>query len=353
MINKINSDPTIAALMRADAASNGQTVSAGVTASSRISAILVSYNTAELTVRSIEALWRELDPDEDEVIMVDNASADSTIAEVRNRWPEGSDPESDASGAPHQQDAKVRILENPINAGFGAANNLGMASAKGRFFLLINTDAFVEPGSIRSMIRKLESNADWGVVGPKLLNRDGSLQRSCFRFPEPRQAWREALGLHYLFADVERWPHDSDRSVDFVSGACFLLRREIYEQLGGFDERFFMYSEECDWQRRMKDSGWVIGFTPDAEVTHFGGGSNKGGGIHPEFFRSIDKYQLKHGGRLGLITFRMGMITGLLIRMPYRLARVCLGDWAGFSRSIRLLARQSFAWGCMTGQGKA
>ncbi len=298
------------------------------------SAILVSYNTVELTCRAIEALQDQLDIERDEIIVVDNASSDGTIDTIHEKFPD------------------VVAITNPTNAGFGAANNLGMAVARGEYFLLINTDAFVQTGAVHTLVDKLKANPSLGVIGPKLLNRDGSLQRSCFRFPEPKQAWREAFGLHYFFKDIERWRYDRDREVDFVSGACLMIRRSVFEQVGGFDERFFMYCEESDWQRRIRAAGWQVGFTPDCAVVHFGGGSNKAGGIHPEFFRSIDKYQLKHGGWLGLLLFRLGMITGLLIRLPYRVARLLAGDVHGFMRSLRLLARQTLNWRVTEGVGR-
>jgi hypothetical protein len=308
----------------------------------RISAILVSYNTCELTTQCVETLWEQLDPARDEIIVVDNASSDATLSDLRQKWP------VQCNGQDHpnatSKEKAVRIIENPINAGFGAANNLGMAQARGQYFLLINTDAFVESNAILAMLSKLKSEKSWGVVGPKLLNRDRSLQRSCFRFPEPSQAWREAFALHYILPDIERWSHNRDRVVDFVSGACFLIRRSVYEAVGGFDERYFMYCEESDWQKRITAAGWHIGFTPSAEVVHYGGGSNKTGKVHPDFFLSLDKYQLKHHGWMGLILFRLGMITGITIRLPYRIAKLIAGDRKSLFISLRLLYRQAFCW---------
>jgi hypothetical protein len=312
----------------------------------RVSAVLVSFNTRELTRRCVGMLWDQLDPVRDEVIVVDNASTDGTVAQLQRDWPTACDQRD--FEASHRV---VRIIENPINAGFGAANNLGMAEARGDYFLLINTDAFVEAGAIRAMLDKLEAEPKWGVVGPKLLNRDGSLQRSCFRFPKPSQAWREAFALHYVFSDLERWTYNEDREVPFVSGACFMMRRSVYETVGGFDERYFMYCEESDWQRRMADSGWRIGFTPDAQVVHYGGASNTSGKIHPHFFLSLDKYLLKHHGWLGLVLFRLGMMTGIVLRLPYRLARLVAGDREGLLRSLRLLRRQALSWPVRKAQG--
>lgn len=291
-----------------------------------ISAVLVSYNTAELTCRSIAKLKTQLDLTRDEIIIVDNASKDDTIDRLSAEHPE------------------AIVIANPSNDGFGAANNLGMQAAKGELFLLINTDAFVEPGAIDTLAGMLMENDSVGVVGPRLHNEDGSLQPSCFAFPTPGQAWREAFALHYFLPGVERWDHNETRDVDFVSGACFMLRRSVYEKTQGFDERFFMYSEETDWQKRIRAAGWVVRFTPDATVVHLGGASHSGGGIHPEFFVSIDKYQLKHGGWPGLLAFRAGMVTGLLLRLPIHLVIAMFGDLASLQRSLRLLRRQALTW---------
>ena len=293
---------------------------------SSVSAILVSYNTADLTCRAIDSLKAELDLTRDEIIVVDNASSDNTSARLEAEHPD------------------VRFILNPTNSGFGAANNIGMKAARNDLFLLINTDAFIEPGAVVTLCGKLDSEPRIGVVGPKLLNQDRTLQRSCFAFPSATQAWREALAMHYLFPGIERWAHDSERDVDFVSGACMIVRREVFESVGGFDERFFMYSEESDWQRRITDAGWSVRFTPEAEVVHLGGGSHKGGGIHPEFFISVDKYQLKHSGWLGLVIFRAAMVTGLLIRLPYRLLQALRGDLSALKRSMQLLQRQTLTW---------
>jgi len=298
-----------------------------------VSAIFVSYNTASLTCRAIQTLKAQLDLTRDEVIVVDNASSDDTAERVAAEHPD------------------VRWIANPVNNGFGAANNIGMRAAHNPLLLLVNTDAFVQPGAVDAMCRHLESDDAYGVVGPRLLNEDRSLQRSCFAFPTPAQAWREALALHYLLPGIERWGHDEARAVGFVSGACMLVRRAVFEQTGGFDERFFMYSEESDWQRRIRDAGWAVRFTPEAQVVHLGGASHKGGEIHPHFFLSIDKYQLKHGGWPGLILFRAGMVVGLVLRMPFRLLQALTGDLASLRRSLKLLRRQALNWRRITTNG--
>lgn len=266
-----------------------------------VSAVLVSYNTSAMTLEAIDALLSDASGVPAEVIVVDNASVDGSVAAIRERFPQ------------------VVVIENPVNAGFGAANNLGMKAAllASESFLLINTDAFVQLGALNAMYSNLIREPETALVGPKLLNDDGTLQRSCFGFPTPIRAWVENLGLDFL-TWVGRFKHDDAAQVDFVSGACFLVRREVFEQTDGFDEEFFMYSEETDWQRRMCDAGWKIRFNPAAQVTHLGGGSQVSGAINPEFFRSLDRYVNKHHGRFGLCVFQAAMVMGVLLRLPLR-----------------------------------
>lgn len=281
-------------------------------ANPNLSVIVVSYNTREMTLdclRALDADVRSLRLSA-EVFVVDNASRDGSPAAIRAAFP------------------GVRVIENSTNAGFGAANNLAMNVARGRHLLLLNSDAFVRPGAVANLVAYLDGHADVGVVGPRLLNADGSLQVSCFPFPSPARAWLENLWLPKLFprheqiADYRRWPHDVERRVDWVVGACMLVRREVYQQVGGFDERFFMYAEETDWQQRIRSAGWGIAFTPASEVTHLGGasGSAESAKISRSFFVSLDRYELKHHGLGGLVLLRMAMLAGALLRLPGWLA---------------------------------
>jgi GT2 family glycosyltransferase len=148
------------------------------------------------------------------------------------------------------------------------------------------------------------------------------MQQSCYRFPSPGLCWREnfwfseIFGDHPVLGDYRAWPHDRERNVEWIVGACMLLRREILERVGGFDERFFMYSEETDWQRRIRDAGWEITFVPTVHVTHFGGasGTKEKAQVSRFFFESLDRYELKHHGVTGLISMRLAMTLGCLLR---------------------------------------
>lgn len=241
-----------------------------------------------------------------EVAVVDNASSDGSVAAIADQFP------------------TVRVTANDRNLGFGAANNQAMQTARGKYLLLLNSDAFVEPGAVAAMASYLDGHPNVALVGPRLVNRDGSLQVSCFPFPSPLRCWVEnlwiskALPNQPLVGDYRGWPHDRERDVAWVIGACLLVRREAYEQVGGFDERFFMYSEEADWQRRMRDAGWKIAFTPAARVMHLGGvsGAAEKPKINRHFFNSLDYYEFKHHGLTGLVLLRAAMTVGSALRIP-------------------------------------
>jgi hypothetical protein len=270
-----------------------------------LSVIIVSYNTRDLTLRCLTDLYADLKGMAAEVFVVDNGSSDDSVAMISQTFP------------------AVVLIESATNRGFGPANNLAMARAVGEFILLLNSDAFVRPGAVAALIDYLRTHPSTVVVGPRLLNADGSLQRSCYRFPGPFRAICEHLLLtaafprNSLVGDYRRWEHDADRVVDFVIGACVLLRREAVEQVGMFDEAFFMYAEETDLCRRLKDRGWTVAFTPSAQVVHLNGGSGKAQSdrVFNEFGRGGERYIRKHHGVVGLAVFRVAMIFGSLVRI--------------------------------------
>jgi N-acetylglucosaminyl-diphospho-decaprenol L-rhamnosyltransferase len=274
----------------------------------KVSAVLVSYNTKELTLQAISHLLTDLESlDTFEVILVDNDSKDGTVVAVQSAYP------------------AVRIIENHDNVGFGKANNQAFEACIGEYVLLVNTDAFVHSGCIQGLTKFLDLQPDVAVVAPRVLNQDGSLQVSVHPFPTPLRCWIENLWLNPLVKNVfalrdwRSWAHDETQEVPWVIGACMLVRKSIIDSVGGFDERFFMYSEETDWQYRIRKAGWKIWFVHDSEVTHLGGAS---GGTEmlssrtrTAFFESLDYYVLKNHSWLGLFCFQTGMFVGSLLRV--------------------------------------
>ncbi|HZK82787.1 MAG TPA: glycosyltransferase family 2 protein [Humisphaera sp.] len=288
----------------ANAVRGASTDSAASLVRPTVSVIIVNYNTREMTLKCLRTIEGALSGIPAEIWLVDNASTDGSLEAISSQMP------------------CVRIIANRRNVGFGAANNQAMKQATGDFVLLLNTDAFVRHGAVRTLVDLMQANPGIGVAGPRLLNADESLQLSCFRFPSPSHAWMENLCLTRLFSaggrlgDYRRWPHDRPREVDWVVGACMMVRREAYASVGGFDERFFMYAEETDWQCRIRVAGWRVHFTPDAQVIHLGGGSVAGADspANEHFFQSLDRYELKHHGVIGWISLRLAMVVGSTMR---------------------------------------
>lgn len=274
--------------------------------SASLSVIIVSYNTCDITLECLHTLLARLEPAtaaHTEVWVVDNASSDGSVEAIRNEFP------------------AVHVIANPDNRGFGTANNQAMRQAKGDFFLLLNSDAFVDEGAVETLIVQLQQTPGAAITAPRLLNSDGTLQPSCWKFPSPLRVWLENLGVCTLFphtsplGDYSKWAHNTPREVEFVSGACFLVRRNVFEDSGGFDESFHLYAEETDWQKRLQQSGWKILFEPSAQVTHLGGASGGNLETQRKFFDGLDRYTRKHHGKSGVILMRSGMIVGCLMRL--------------------------------------
>lgn len=268
----------------------------------RISAVIVNFNTRELTLQSLGALCATAPPGTD-VWVVDNGSTDGSLEAV----------ERFALSAP----LPVRIVRAGTNLGFGAACNLGIEGCAGRFVVLVNSDAFVQAGALQKLRAYLLKHPEVGVVGPLLLNPDGSVQESRFPFPSPVRALGENLGLVHL----ARWwrgglSPDYSLTHHWLSGACLMFPREVWVRSGGFDESFFLYAEETDWQRRLCDASWGIRFEPEACVVHLGGASGLSSkmSVREHFFTGADRYQLKHHGRGGALLFRAATALGAALR---------------------------------------
>ncbi len=263
-----------------------------------VSAIVVTHNAAPWIERPLESLRGT----GAEVIVVDNDSEDGTLDLVRARFPE------------------AQILERD-NLGFGAGNNAGMRAASGRYFLLLNPDAWLTDGALDSMVAFADEHPEAGVVGPRLLNPDGSLQRSVRGYPTP---WRLATEYFFLRKLAPRsrafnalfgagFDHESVREADYLFGACLLVRREAVDSIGGFDEDFFLMSEEVDWCYRFRQAGWKVLFFPGAEVYHVVGAS-----LDPARFKDVVRGHLqflrKHRGLREAERARRVMLWGLRIR---------------------------------------
>jgi N-acetylglucosaminyl-diphospho-decaprenol L-rhamnosyltransferase len=231
-----------------------------------VSVVIVSYNTSDLLnncLSSIEA-WLEANSHTGEIIVVDNASTDGTASMIRRRFPD------------------ITLIQNRHNAGFAAANNQGMRAAHGRHICLLNPDTTVLGDAFGQLADYLDDNPGVGIVGPRLMYPDGTVQPSRRRFPTRLTGYLESTIIQDYWPDnrvVRRYyladqPDNRTQTVDWLVGACLMVRRSAIESAGLLDERYFMYSEEVEWCYRMKQYGWSIVYLPSATVVHHEGASS-------------------------------------------------------------------------------
>jgi hypothetical protein len=231
-----------------------------------LSIILVSYRSREPLLACLGALRTDAEAAglRLEIVVVDNDSRDGTLEALAAASPE------------------VRVIANHENAGYARAVNQGLAATAAPFALVLNPDCEARPGALRALLDHAAAHPRAGIAGPRILNPDGSLEFSARSFPGPltflfnryslltRLVPGNRFSRRYLLTD---WDHASVREVDWVSGACMLARRAAVEQVGGMDEAFFMFNEDVDWCRRMKQAGWAVTFEPAAVVVHHIGAS--------------------------------------------------------------------------------
>jgi N-acetylglucosaminyl-diphospho-decaprenol L-rhamnosyltransferase len=267
----------------------------------RVAAVVVTYDALPWIEQCLESL-RDV-----ETIVVDNGSRDGTVALVRAQFPD------------------ARVIESE-NRGLGAGWNIGLRETSSTYALLLNADAWLVEDALERLINFADSRPRAGVVGPRLSNLDGTLQRSVRGFPT---LWR--LATEYFFLRklapgssllnsfyAGGFEHDEVREVEVVMGACMLLRRKAVEEVGYCDEDYFLFSEETDWCFRFREAGWEVVFFPGAECVHVRGAAH-GGRLYRENLRGHLLFLSKHRGpkvaerarRLLLASLRM---RGLVFR---------------------------------------
>ena len=308
-----------------------------------ISLILVSFNTREVLRESLQSVEREKGNFRLEIFVVDNDSKDGSVEMVEAEFPH------------------VRVLRSKVNLGFGAANNVALELARGRYIVLLNSDAFLRPGSLRLSVDHMDADPKAGLAGGRLVGRDDSLQPSARMFPSILSDFLVLTGLAHKFPK-SRFFGRFDRTwadplqaaeVDWVPGAYSIIRAEALEKVGFFDPEFFLYSEEVDLCRRIQQAGYKIMYWPDIVVVHIGGESSRqiktlemssaGAQLIRWRMRSTLLYYRKHHGSaawnakmLELLLFRLTVLRNSLSSDPMRRER------AGRNRNLARLMHQ--AW---------
>ena len=278
-----------------------------------VSVIIVSWNTKDKLNDCLNSIYRQAPKLTYEVIVVDNASGDGSAEMAKREFSE------------------AILLQNDENKGFAAANNIGMAVAKGRYILLLNSDTIVSDNAIEQVVSFADSHLESAVVGCRVLNPDGTLQQTCFMFPSLLNMLLSSTYLYKLFPkskffgreQMTWWDRNDVREVDVVTGCFMLVRREAINQAGLMDERFFMYGEETDWCYRFKQAGWKIVFAPVGRIIHFGGASSSkmAARMTLQLRGAILQFMAKHYSKATYIL--SCILTGafFLVRIPFWLGK--------------------------------
>ncbi|MCP4536081.1 MAG: glycosyltransferase family 2 protein [Chloroflexi bacterium] len=276
-----------------------------------LSIIIVNWNTRDLLVQCLQSLNDTVES-KYEVWVVDNASSDDSVAAVREQFP------------------YVHVIVNSENVGFVRANNQVLDRCQGRYVLLLNSDIHALPGSLDKTVEFMEAHPGAGILGVRLLNPDRTFQASYTVFPT---LWREFL----ILSGLGRWlirssfpsygpqvEAGAQEIKGYMEGAYLLARREAVDQIGGLDERIFMYAEEVDWCYRFHQAGWEVWYLPQSPIIHYGGQSTKQrqGRMEAELYRSRVYFFHKHYGKVSASCLKILIYTITLVKMlVHRLLR--------------------------------
>lgn len=256
-----------------------------------LSIIVVSWNAKEFLRECLNSLYETIRKVTFDVWVIDNDSSDGSPEMVKREFP------------------KVNLICTRANLGFAEANNIGVRKSNSRYVCLVNPDVKVLDGCIDLLCAYTDQHPQIGIVGPKILNPDLTLQPSAYGFPTPWNSLTHALGLHKIFPQLKLfrgpyrkyWPYDTVRNVDVLSACFWVVRREALDQVGLLDKDFFMYKEDFDLCRRFGEAGWYVVYFPEAQAVHYGGGSssNAPANFTIEGPRAQIQYWKKHHGKAG------------------------------------------------------
>jgi N-acetylglucosaminyl-diphospho-decaprenol L-rhamnosyltransferase len=301
-----------------------------------LSILIVSWNVCDLLIACLESIVASpvvlVSADDApgaaglrcEVIVVDSASSDGSAQAVQERFP------------------WVQLVTETENTGFVRGTNRALALARGRHLLLLNPDTLVHCSALGTLVDFLDQHPQAGIAGPQVLNEDGTTQSTRRRFPARLTALFESTWLqgyaparlmrHYHITDQ---PDDGTFQVDWVQGCALIARRAVYEEIGGLDPGYVMYSEEMDWCRRAKDAGWHVYYVGDAHITHYGGKSSEQVEAfkHIQFQRSKLRYFRKFHGRGFALALRLFLLLSYAAQIVQESAKAALGSKRNMRRA--------------------
>lgn len=225
----------------------------------KLSIIILNYKSEGLTRYCLKNIFLAKPALDYEIIVVDNASPDGGVRRIKNEFPQ------------------FKFLELKKNRGFSAGNNAGIKEAKGEYILVVNPDVVISQGSLEMLISFMEEHSEVGIAGPKLLNPNGTIQNSCLRFPDWKMPLyrRTPLGKlkkgkeylkRYLMLDFD---HNTSRPVEWLFGACLIVRQACLDKVGLLDERYFLYIEDTDWCRRFWEKGFLVYYIAEVALIHY------------------------------------------------------------------------------------
>ncbi|HET9952520.1 MAG TPA: glycosyltransferase family 2 protein [Candidatus Eisenbacteria bacterium] len=295
-------------------------------------AVVVSYNSASDLPRCLASLQAQQGVAA-EIHVVDNASSDGSAELVRRDFP------------------RARLVANTTNVGFARGNNQVLEREPAEFYALVNPDTRLPPGALAACVEHLRRDPRAGAAATRLVNPDGTLQPSCHSFLGLRNLLGETLGVHRLLPgfrslasfDMPWFAHDRLAEVDWIQGAFLVVRGEVVRTVGAFDAAFFMYGEEMDWCRRMRDAGWKVVFLPEPAVMHVGGASSKpvAGPMFVENLKGRIRFLRKHRGGFVAFAARGLIAASVLLRFGWREAQALGLALSGRPRAESLLVTRS------------
>ncbi len=294
----------------------------------QLSVVVVSFNTRGILRDCLNSVYAHKPSFSFEVIVVDNASLDGSAEMVRREFPQ------------------VKLIRNTANRGFAPANNQGFAQARGRYWLMLNSDTLVRRDVLERSVEYMHAHKEVGMFGCRVLNKDKTMQETCFMWPSLLNLALVSSGLARVFPKSEflnrermrSWKRDSEREVEVITGCYLLIRAEYAEKVGWLDEDFFFYGEETDWCRRFREAGYKVMFAPVGEIIHLGGASGEAGHYSRKIMlgQALIRLQRKHNGLLP------ALLAWCLLVLESVIKSVGFGAAGIFKKRFRPVCRKYF-----------